>query len=221
MNTVKELELQLKEAKKQELKERWEAYLDKVKGICRLLVGQVLLKEGSAGTLGLVKITGYREQYYADVSGLRGERGPERWVELETEGYIQFRMRSGKYADCSPGVLDRIEDCSAHHFVFKKDSRIDIAKLDFSRLDINGSSLFTPHVIKFGHTEYEDYRVDPKYDRALANFMTGTKLMPDNSLYNQAVQLYLKQTQELKNFWLENSSKFKDLMPLDSLFNRE
>lgn len=217
-NTIRELELKLKEAKQQELKERWETYLDDVKSFCRKLVGRVVVTEGTSGSLSLLKITGYKEQYYIDVSGFYGQFGPERWIELETEGYIQFRMRSGKYADYSPGVLDRLEDCSAHHFIFKKGSRIDIAKLDFTNLNLDSGAHFTPHTIKFGHTEYKEYRDDPKYERALTNFMMFTRLMPDTSVYDRAVRLYFKQVQDLKDFWLDNSIKFDGLERVDTLF---
>jgi hypothetical protein len=217
-NTVKELEAQLKEAKQQELKERWEVYLDEVKSFCRKLVGRVVVTEGTSRSLSLLKITGYKEQYYIDISGYYGQFGPERWLELETEGYIQFRMRRGKYSDYGPRVLDRIEDCSVHNFVFKKGSRIDIAKLDFTNLSLDRGAPFTPHTIKFGHTEYNEYRYDPKYERALTNFMMFTRLMPDTSIYDRAVKLYLKQVDELAKFWLENSSEFNDLERVDTLF---
>ena len=94
--TVSELEKKLELAKKQELKEKWEVYLNKVKRFIDSLKGKTIITWYQNGSFVLCKVIGYKEQYYIEREGFSGQWSPCRWLEIETTSYIDCRVADSK-----------------------------------------------------------------------------------------------------------------------------
>ena len=206
---IERLQKELRLAKSQALKETWEEYLDKVKGFCAALVNRVILCETTSGCYVMYKVTGYEEKYYVDRQGYYGQYGPERWIELTTQNYLRFQV--------SNNSTIQSQHPDQHKFIFKKGSRIDIAKLNFTSAD--KGCFDVKQITKFGYTEYKEYNQSPNFDRALQNMMCFAKVMPDNSFYEEARRVYLKHVEDVKNFWLKNEQTLSNLQDVSSIYN--
>lgn len=209
-NEIEKLEQELKLAKSKLLKQEWEAYLDKVKTFCCTLVNRVILCETTAGHYVMYKVTGFEEKYYADITGYYGQFGPERWIELTTEGYLRFTV-------CNEPTIQSLSS-NQHKFIFNKGSRLNIAKLNFTSADMASCVFEAKEITKFGYTVYNEYKNSPSFDRALQALTTFAKVMPDNSFYEEAKRIYFKHVEDVKNFWLENEHQLDGLQPVGSIY---
>jgi len=220
MSDVVRLEKELAEAKKKELKQKWEVYLDKIKAFCKSLVGRVIVAHTANGRFYMYKVTGYKEQYYGDRQGAYGQWGPERWIELQTEGYLSYSVADDRGRWWRPGISSF--DYNSHKFVFKKGTKVEIAKFDFTEGNISdfGYGGNDQRVYKIGYTEYDQYKEDPNYDRALSDLLTFAQIMPDDSVYEEGKKIYLTHVQQVKDFWIKNEPKFKNLDRLSTIYEK-
>ena len=203
MATVQELEKQLQEAKRKELYENWEAYLDKSKAFLQTLVNRTFIRHYRNNCFVMFKVTGFKEQYYGNVEGMDGSWTPRRWLELTTSGYMNV---------CEPSYYlgGSIETMGygTHEFVkvntkgYKKGT-VEISKIEFVNREVGKSGLADiNNVVRFGFKEYEEkeYKDRPEYDRAMTDFTMFAHEVPVQ-LYDEAKAIRDEMVQKTVDYW--------------------
>jgi len=128
--------------------------------------------------------------------------------------------KSNRYSPGRSGISSF--DYNSHKFVFKKGTKVEIAKFDFTEGNISdfGYGGNDQRVYKIGYTEYDQYKEDPNYDRALSDLLTFAQIMPDDSVYEEGKKIYLTHVQQVKDFWIKNEPKFKNLDRLSTIYEK-
>lgn len=221
MKSSQELQKELDIIKRKELKEKWEVYLDRVKKYINNLKGKALISHYRNGGFIIYKVLGYEEHYYATREGFNGTWGPCRWLEIKTSSYINCHVADDK-GRWYGGKIDHNNNCGNFKaLVYKNKSypkELEISKIEFNEISANGCSLTSIcDIVKIGYTEYEEYREDPNYDRALDRFTLFTQLAPEG-MWEAAKSIADDNLVKTKNFWEVFEPKCKGLKPIYNVF---
>ncbi len=220
MESVKQLEEKLSLAKKKDLKDKWEIYLDRVKKFIDKLKGKALISHYSNSGFVIYKVIGYKESYYADREGFNGTWSPCRWLEITTTSYIKCNVADNKGRWYSNGKIEH-SDFNFKAIVYKKKSfpkDMEMSKIELNPGTVCGDSLSTINgICKIGYTEYSEYREDPNYDRALERFTLFTQLAPEG-MWEEAKAIADDNFSKTKNFWEIFEPKCKGLRPIYEVF---
>lgn len=214
MSTVKQLEKKLADAKKKELKERWEVYLNRVKSFLDKMIGRTVISHYSNGGFILYKIIGYEEQYYGYREGFNGSWSPCRWIEVTTSAYIHCRVADNR-GNWFRGMIEH----EGLQFKAKVVRGKDKSNLEFSKIELNDNTLSKEvlstisKISKIGYTEYKEYREDPNYSRAMDSFLTFTQEAPEG-MWEAAKQIADDNLKKTMEFWKVFEPKCQNLKPL-------
>jgi len=213
MDKVKELEQQLAKAKKEELYQKWEAYLSKVKAYFEPLIGQAIISWYRNGSFVAYQILGIQEKYYIDVDGFYGQFSPRRWLELTTTDYINVSVSDaqGKYFMTGIGTSTSDYQFVNIHKKGYKAGLVSIAPINYKELSLSRSGAAElSRIVEVGKTEYEEYKNDPNAERCLDQFRLFAYILPID-LYNEMKAIHIEHVQKTISFWEANQVKFKNL----------
>lgn len=217
MNNIQELEKQLEIAKKQQLKENWEKYLNDVKSFIAQLQNKTVINHYSNGRFILFKVIGCEEKYYANREGYNGQWAPCRWLEIKTSSYITCRVadhRGNWYGDS--GITHAKGDLFKA-VVYKSRSfpkELTMSEIEYREGSASESCLgLITDVTKIGYTEYMEYREEPNSSRALDKFLLFTHIAPEG-MWESAKAIADDNFIKTKLFWEKFESELKNTKPL-------
>lgn len=208
---IKELEQQLAEAKKQELKEKWETYLIECKKFLDKINGKTILRWHRNGAFVLFKVNGYKEQYYIDRNGINGSWHPSRWFEVSTSGYLIANVADDRGNYFRPGI-----DSLGLNFklISKKKNVIDISKFRAEEGQLSDATCDgdIKDGLKVGYTEYKDNFDEPQWDKSLQQFTVFCRIVP-NEVLEKAIEIHKEHVIKTKQFWEEWEPIVKNSKP--------
>jgi len=222
MSDVKELEKQLELAKKKELKEKWEIYLDTIKSFIKKLEGKTVISHSSNGHFILYKIIGFEEKYYASREGFNGQWSPCRWIEIKTSSYISCRVADNR-GRWYRGGIEHPDIVNFKAIVIKGKQKENFKDFEMSKIELNENTLgndclsTTCNISKIGYTEYKEYKDNPNSSRAMDKFLLFTQLAP-TGMWEKAKEIADDNFSKTKSFWEEFEPKCKGLESLHKQF---
>lgn len=194
---LKLLEEESKRLQAQVLKEKWEAYLTTVKAKVMPLIGKVLVTHTGNGRFFMYKILDVKECKYSH--HVSSSISPERWLELVVTEYLSFSV-----ADDQGRWLNKVSiensDYNCFKFIFlDKKNKLNISKINV----LTNNTTFPQDMFKIGYTEYEKYRENPDWNRALTDRFLFTYILEDETIYDKALEIHYDHVNKTKEFWLE------------------
>lgn len=223
MRSVEEIEKELLEAKKKELYNKWEIYLTNLKDKLELLKNKTILSWYQNGKFTIFKVKNVEEKHYIDREGFYGQWSPKRWLEIQTESYLVCSVADSSGRWYKPGISNVEPDKFVFKYIskknkYKKDTELFLSKISFEDSSLNSSCYESmSKIYKVGFTEYEEYKEDPSYDRALDFLRMFTYIVPDE-IFEKAEKIHNEHIKQTMEFWklyeekINNSIKVSELL---------
>lgn len=199
MSKTQELKEQLKKAEAEEIKEKWEIYLSKLKGFLDSLKGQYLLRWHSSGSLTMFLVNGYQEHYYSDRQGAYGQWGPERWFELSTTGRIYLSLHSSK--ELKEDNFYQVEFIRKTKKYKDTNEYLQIPYLRYEDVQWSLRDDFG----KIGFIEYDENPKDPNHEQTVYDFTCFTKII-SKEVYDTAFKIVRANTHATIDYWKKYES---------------
>lgn len=194
---LKLLEEESKRLQARVLKEKWEVYLTNMKARVIPLIGKVLVTHIGNGRFIMYKVLDVKERSYShQVNSLTH---PERWLELIITEYLSFSVADNKDKWLHNVSIDN-PDYEYFKFIFlDKKNKLNISKIKL----LTNNTKFPDDIFKIGYTEFEEYREDPDWNRALSDRFLFTYILEDETIYDKALEIHYDHVNKTKEFWLE------------------
>lgn len=203
MSRITELENELAEIKKVELKTVWDTYLTKIKKFILSIQGRTIIHHTSNGGFILYKILDVEEKYYIDREGFKGQWSPCRWLEIKTSSYLNCSVADDR-GNWYKGGINHNGVTTFKTMVYKNRSfpkELEMAKIDFVDASVNDNCCATLNrSVRIGYSEYTEYKNSPDYDRAMDQFLMFTQLAPEG-MWEAAKAIADDNFAKTKSFW--------------------
>lgn len=220
MSLIEQKEMELKKLKKEEQDNKWGAYLEKMKIFLDKLKGKTLMSWTSNGQFYMCKVLGYKEKYYVNGSGFNGQWNRKRWFELETTGYLNFRVPywDGKiFKQAPPSITENVwfndihVPYQCHRLVVtkgKKKNNIIFPKFVMSDAQmIESCSGEINNIVTIGKLAHDENT--PDYDKSFRDFV-GFKKIIEGDMFEEALRIHEEHTLKTLEFYKKFEDKFKN-----------